>query len=261
MPRAHLRNGGEGSPWESAESTGLLRAFGHFRVGPSVSVSVPLRPVGPLAPLFHDVPLSPSQSPLPRPVCTQKCTRRREVTADAWPAPTRSIHLSRPLRTHPTDADTSSMSSYCWRSCSRPRQRFEPLGRSATPQLLPVDEIPPELHRLCRKRDRLSDSIMLFAAMTVEAFINFYGVYRLGEEQFKRHVERLPIERKMQLLLLICDGLEVDKGDRLIIALKAVAERRNAARTSEGKAGPTRPACERPHWMAHSETARSRFRR
>ena len=88
--------------------------------------------------------------------------------------------------------------------------------------------------------------------MTVEAFINFYGVYRLGEEQFKRHVERLPIERKMQLLLLICDGLEVDKGDRLIIALKAVAERRNAARTSEGKAGPTRPACERPHWMAHS---------
>ena len=23
------------------------------------------------------------------------------------------------------------MSSYCWRSCSRPRQRFEPLGRSA----------------------------------------------------------------------------------------------------------------------------------
>jgi hypothetical protein len=95
------------------------------------------------------------------------------------------------------------------------------------PPALPVNEMPPGLHRLCRKRDRLSDCVMLFAAMAVEAFINFYGVYRLGEQQFNRHVERLPLERKVQLLLLICDGLEMDKEDRLMIALRAVAERRN----------------------------------
>ena len=33
------------------------------------------------------------------------------------------------------------------------------------PPALPVSEMPPELHRLCRKRDQLSDSVMLFAAI------------------------------------------------------------------------------------------------
>jgi hypothetical protein len=90
---------------------------------------------------------------------------------------------------------------------------------------------------------------MLFAAMAVEAFINFYGVYRLGEGQFNRHVERLPIERKMQVLLLICDGLEADKGDRLIIALKAVAERRNALAHPKAKQVPRdQPAKDRTGW-------------
>ena len=90
---------------------------------------------------------------------------------------------------------------------------------------------------------------MLFAAMAIEAFINFYGVSRLGEEQFKQHVERLPIERKMQLLLLICDGLEVEKGDRLIIALKAVADRRNALAHPKAKQVPRdQPARDRSGW-------------
>jgi hypothetical protein len=95
------------------------------------------------------------------------------------------------------------------------------------PSAIEVGDMPPELHRLCRKRDRLSDSVMLFAAMAIEAFINFYGVYRLGEQQFNRHVERLPIDRKVQLLLLVCDGLEVDKEEPLMTALKTVVEGRN----------------------------------
>jgi hypothetical protein len=68
---------------------------------------------------------------------------------------------------------------------------------------------------------------MLFAAIAIEAFVNFYGVYRLGEEQFNRHVERLPWDRKVPLLLLICDGVEMDKEEPLMLALKAVVERRN----------------------------------
>jgi hypothetical protein len=75
------------------------------------------------------------------------------------------------------------------------------------------------------------------------------GVYRLGEEQFNWHVERLPIERKMQLLLLICDGLEVDKEDRLIVARKAVAGRRNALAHPKAKQVPRdQPAKDRTGW-------------
>jgi putative ribosome biogenesis GTPase RsgA len=74
--------------------------------------------------------------------------------------------------------------------------------------------------------------------MAVEAFINFYGVHRLGEQQFNRHVERLPIERKVQLLLLICDGVEVDKEERLVIALNAVAQRRNQLAHPKAKEVP-----------------------
>jgi hypothetical protein len=114
------------------------------------------------------------------------------------------------------------------------------------PPALPISEMPPALHRLCRKRDRLSDSVMLFAAMAVEAFINFYGVYRLGEQQFNRHVERLPLERKVQLLLLVCDRIEVDKDDRLLMALKAVAERRNQLAHPKAKQVPRdQPAADR----------------
>jgi len=85
---------------------------------------------------------------------------------------------------------------------------------SNTPEVLPVSEIPLELRRLCRQRDRLSDSVMLFAAIAVEAFINYYGVRRLSEKQFSRHVERLSSQRKLELLLLICDNYELNETER-----------------------------------------------
>ena len=64
-------------------------------------------------------------------------------------------------------------------------------------------------------------------AIAIEAFINFYGVYRLGEKQFTRHVERLPIQRKLELLLMICDGVEIEETEPVVTALKFVVERRN----------------------------------
>ena len=44
------------------------------------------------------------------------------------------------------------------------------------------------------ERDALADSIVLFSAMAVEAFINYYGVVRLGEQQFNAHFERLRLK-------------------------------------------------------------------
>jgi len=95
------------------------------------------------------------------------------------------------------------------------------------PAFLPMTELPADLHRLCRRRDHLSDSIRLFAAIAIEAFINYYGVARLGARQFNRHVERLPLHRKVELLLLVCDQVELDDRDELLAALSAVVEGRN----------------------------------
>ena len=95
-------------------------------------------------------------------------------------------------------------------------------------QAIRVGDGPEGLHEICVERDALADSVILFSAMSVEAFINYYGVVRLGERQFTLHCERLPAERKLRLLLLICDGLELEPKDPLIAALLAVVRRRNA---------------------------------
>ena len=95
------------------------------------------------------------------------------------------------------------------------------------PDILARDDLPSGVHELCRRRDRLSDATKLFAAMAAESFINCYGVVRLGEDQFNRHVERLPVTRKLQLLLLVCDSVVASEGDELIAALDHLVQRRN----------------------------------
>jgi len=88
-------------------------------------------------------------------------------------------------------------------------------------------EITPELDAMVLERDTTSDTCRIFAAMAVEAFLNFYGAARLGEEEFNSHFERLAVVPKTRQLLLICDRLSIAEGDPLIKALKAVAESRN----------------------------------
>jgi hypothetical protein len=114
------------------------------------------------------------------------------------------------------------------------------------PPLLQVDQMPPGLHELCRRRDHLSDSLMLFAAIAVEAFINYYGLVRLGNVQFNRHFERLPIQRKVELLLLVCDNVELEAKDPILTALGTVMERRNRLAHPKAKqVAPDQPPEER----------------
>ncbi len=54
----------------------------------------------------------------------------------------------------------------------------------------------------------LSVSVEIFCCMSVEAFLNFYGVVRLGEEFFKRNYERLGITQKLEALLATCQGVK-----------------------------------------------------
>lgn len=101
----------------------------------------------------------------------------------------------------------------------------------------------PDLWDRCDHRDWLSDSIRIYAAMAIEGFLNFYGVYRLGQRAFEKRIANLPMLPKLQELLRHCDGLTIDVDDEIAQSLQAVARSRNVLvhpRANElGDTGPT----------------------
>jgi hypothetical protein len=90
------------------------------------------------------------------------------------------------------------------------------------------DEISENQGCLVDQRDLASDMTRIFAAIAIEAFINFYGVVRMGEAEYNAHYERLGLVPKLQQLLLLCDSLSVSDKDLVIKALDKVAQSRNA---------------------------------
>lgn len=95
-------------------------------------------------------------------------------------------------------------------------------------QTLTGNQHTPELRSLVRKRDLLSDSVKIFSAMAVEAFLNYYGVVRFGEDDYTSHFERLGLVPKLRVLLLVCDSLSISEPDPLIQLLQRIAQRRNS---------------------------------
>ncbi|MCQ4146108.1 hypothetical protein [Vogesella sp. AC12] len=81
--------------------------------------------------------------------------------------------------------------------------------------------------QLARKRDLLSDSVKVFSAMSVEAFLNFYGVLRLGPVQFDRTLELLGPVAKLKKLFKLCDEVTLTDTDVIVQILDRIAKRRN----------------------------------
>ena len=88
-------------------------------------------------------------------------------------------------------------------------------------------EIPADLNALVEERDLTSEITQLYALMAVEAFLNYYGAVRIGEEDYKTHFERLSLVPKVQQLLLICDSKSIMVNDPIIKAIELLAESRN----------------------------------
>ena len=107
----------------------------------------------------------------------------------------------------------------------------KPLGETVK-----KDEASPELWSLARKRDLLQDSVKIFSAMTVEAFLNFYGVVRLGQDAFESDFERLGPVAKLRKLIEVCDNVTLSDHEPIVQTLSRIAKRRNRLvhpRTSE----------------------------
>jgi hypothetical protein len=92
----------------------------------------------------------------------------------------------------------------------------EPLRRAA--QYLPhLDEY----------SEILSQSVQIFACMAVEAFLNYYGVVRLGEDVYYRLHERHSIHKKLATLLRVCDATNLPRDSELAQLVRRMFERRN----------------------------------
>lgn len=82
-----------------------------------------------------------------------------------------------------------------------------------------------DLQRPCM---RAAYSALMFGCMSFEAFLNNYGVRRLGQAYFKRFVERLGITEKLVYLLSIgrTEILSID--DEIIDRCRSLFDARNA---------------------------------
>ncbi|MGE4544142.1 MAG: hypothetical protein AB7D06_08535 [Pedobacter sp.] len=88
---------------------------------------------------------------------------------------------------------------------------------------------------VCYKTDRLREeayryatSSILFACMTVEGLINYYGAVRLGSEFYKRNLERVGITEKLSLILLMCLEVKLKKNDELLNWTRKLFDKRNS---------------------------------
>jgi hypothetical protein len=81
--------------------------------------------------------------------------------------------------------------------------------------------------KLVRRRDLLSDSVKIFSAMSVEAFLNFYGVLRLGQVDFDWPLQKLGPVAKLKKLFMLCDNVTLTDNDALVQIVDKIAKRRN----------------------------------
>lgn len=104
----------------------------------------------------------------------------------------------------------------------------------------------------------LADSTVVFAAMAVEAFLNVYGVVRLGEAFYSRNYERLGIGPKLAALIGTCCSTLITPEDEISQVVSRLFESRNALvhpKTREVKPRGrrrSRPRIQRPTDRARS---------
>ena len=74
---------------------------------------------------------------------------------------------------------------------------------------------------------RESTSAILFSALAVEAFLNTYGVIRMGEAYYQEHVERLSPKTKVSVITLAVAERLLEPSDEVLRAVDVVFKARN----------------------------------
>lgn len=87
------------------------------------------------------------------------------------------------------------------------------------------------VHRFWRLNDEARlcvQSAVVFSAMAIEAFLNFYGVVRLGEAFYSKNYERLGMVPKLCAIVATCCGVLLDNNSEIISVARRLSDRRNS---------------------------------
>jgi len=70
-------------------------------------------------------------------------------------------------------------------------------------------------------------SAIIFQAFSVEAYMNFYGAIKLGDNVFKNHYDRISILDKIIIIPRIATGRDFPKGDNIYGLIKKLFKHRD----------------------------------
>lgn len=85
-----------------------------------------------------------------------------------------------------------------------------------------------ELNSIMHKAFQEYVSLIVFACMAFEGFVNYYGVKKLGQSFYKRNIERLGITEKLSAILAICGGILIEPTSTLIQNARSLFDKRNS---------------------------------
>lgn len=77
-----------------------------------------------------------------------------------------------------------------------------------------------EFNLLHFKTNSAAIATIVFQALAVEAYINFYGVIKLGDNMFNSHYERISIADKIVILSKVATGRDFPKGNNIFNLIK-----------------------------------------
>ena len=72
-----------------------------------------------------------------------------------------------------------------------------------------------------------AEAAIMFAALSVEAFLNLYGVLRLEETFYEKHFERLGPRAKLAAIVAACLSRVLEESDEILQIVSRIASSRN----------------------------------
>ena len=77
------------------------------------------------------------------------------------------------------------------------------------------------------ERNLFTTAAVVLSSMAAEAFLNFYGVKRMGQEVYEGHYERLGLVPKLTGIIATCCGMRLDDDAEIVSVARSLSEARN----------------------------------